>query len=261
MKDVSQLAYVGHATMLIEMDGVRILTDPLLRHRVGPLRRQVATPEGSFRQIDAVLISHLHGDHLDLPSLRLIGGDPRLIVPRGAATFLRKQGAHRVEEIQVGERRRIGSVSVEATLANHSGHRPPFGPTTHCIGFMIHGSHRVYFAGDTDRFPEMRIHNHNLDIALLPVWGWGPTLGTGHMDPFRAARSLARLCPRVAIPIHWGTYCPVAMGWTQPGFLSRPPREFASHAAAHAPTVDVRILEPGQSFYPEGRIDTGADDG
>jgi len=202
-----------------------------------------------------VLISHPHWDHLDPSSLRLLTGNPRLIVPSGAAAFLHKQGIRQVEEIKPVEQTIIRDVVVEATLASHSGRRPPFGPATDCIGFLIQGSYRIYFAGDTDLFPEMRDLGNDLDVAVLPVWGWGPALGTGHMDPLRAARSLAHLRPRVAIPIHWGTYCPIGIGWMQLGFLSRPPGDFARYAAAQAPSVGVCILEPGQAFYPANRLD------
>lgn len=254
MESASCLTYVGHASVLIEMDGVRILTDPMVRNRVGPLHRQVATPDPSFRQVDAVLISHPHWDHLDPPSLRLLNGDPRLIVPAGTAPFLRGQGMRRVEEIEPGEQIVIGRVVVEATPANHSGFRYPFGPVTDSVGFLISGSYRIYFAGDTDLFPEMRTLANDLDVALLPVWGWGPMLGPGHMDPFRAAQSLTRLCPRVAIPIHWGTYCPVGMGWMQPGYLSDPPHDFERYAAVEAPRVEVCVLEPGQSLRLSDRL-------
>jgi L-ascorbate metabolism protein UlaG (beta-lactamase superfamily) len=254
MEPVCCLTYVGHATVLIEMDGVRILTDPVLRDHMGPLRRQVAPPDPSCRHVDAVLISHPHLDHLDPPSLRLLKGDPDHVVPTGVAAFLNRQGLRQVREIEPGEQTFIGDVVVEATPASHSGRRPPFGPTTDCIGFLIRGSYRIYFAGDTDVFPEMRDLGDDLDVALLPVWGWGLTLGTGHMDPLRAAQALAQLCPRVAIPVHWGTYGLIGVGWMRPGFLSRPPRDFASYAAAHAPGVEVCILEPGESFCLANRL-------
>lgn len=232
------------------MDGVRLLTDPVLRNRVGPLRRQAAPPDTSHLAVDAVLISHLHWDHLDLPSLRLLGRDTHLIVPTGAADFLQRQGFRWIEEVGPGQESKIGQVAVWATPAEHIGHRPLFGPVVDSIGFLICGSQQVYFAGDTDLFPEMQTLTDDLDVALLPVWGWGPTLGAGHMDPFRAAQSLNHLCPRVAIPIHWGTYCPIGMGWLQPDFLWQPPRHFARHAATLAPEVEVHILDPGQSFAP-----------
>ena len=78
--------------------------------------------------------------------------------------------------------------------------------------------------------------------------GWGPTLGTGHMDPQRAAEALQLLRPRMAMPIHWGTLHPLGMGWWQPNFLSMPPQRFAEHARLMAPKVDVQIVSPGQRF-------------
>lgn len=248
MSSVCSLTYVGHATVLIELDGVRILTDPVLRSRVGPLVRQVSLPQPSFRKADAVLISHPHWDHLDPPSLRLLEGDPCAIVPRGTAPFLHAQGVGHAHEMAPGDRTFVGDVVVEATLSRHSGRRPPFGPSTDCVGFLIRGSQQIYFAGDTDLFPEMRALGGDLDVALLPVWGWGPILGSGHMDPLRAAQSLTRLTPRVAIPIHWGTYCLMGLHWLRPRFLSRPPRDFATFATDLAPDAEVRILKPGESL-------------
>src|SRR5262249_27768632 len=108
------------------------------------------------------------------------------------------------------------------------------------------GSARVYFAGDTDLFDGMR-DLAPLDLALLPVSGWGPRLPPGHLDPRGAAEALRLLRPRVAIPIHWGTYS--AMSWKQPRprLDASPASEFERHAGELAPDVDVRALAPGQS--------------
>jgi L-ascorbate metabolism protein UlaG (beta-lactamase superfamily) len=137
---------------------------------------------------------------------------------------------------------------VIATRAEHSGWRPPFGPRAECLGFIVEGSRRVYFAGDTDLFPEMAALGP-VDVALLPVWGWGPTLGPGHMDPRRAAEALTLIKPSLAVPIHWGALYPVpllALGSGRRSFLHSPPREFAAFALDVAPEVDVRVLQPGE---------------
>ncbi len=245
------ITYVGHATVLIEMDGVRVLTDPLLRDRAGHLRRSSSPVNPAWhRQLDAVLISHAHWDHLDLPSLRMLGYATRLIVPRGAGQYLRQLGFQRVQEMRVGEVVSIRSVKVAATSAYHTGFRPPFGPDAACLGFVVRGSRRVYFAGDTDVFPAMAELANALDLALLPVWGWGPRLGNGHMDPRRAAEALTLLRPRVAVPIHWGTLYPLGLGWTRTEFLKHPPHAFARHAARLAPHVEVRIIAPGKPIGP-----------
>ncbi|MFN2134927.1 MAG: MBL fold metallo-hydrolase [Candidatus Promineifilaceae bacterium] len=243
------ITYIGHSTVLIEIDGVRLLTDPLLRRRVAHLGRLVDLPDWDDWDLDAVLISHLHWDHMDPPSLRRLGNDTRIIVPAGTRTYLRNRGFHNVTEIGVEEQIYIRGVRIMATQAEHAGGRPVFGPTPDSVGYVIEGEHQVYFAGDTDLFPEMTdIGRRNLDVALLPVWGYGPTLGAGHLDPYRAAQALSYLQPRAAIPIHWGTYCPMGMNWIQMPFLHHPPYAFESHAGIIAPEVEVVILEPGESY-------------
>jgi len=249
MSQTLSITYIGHATCLIEMNGTRILTDPILRNRVGHIRRQsrLLDPAWSDR-IDAVAISHVHLDHMDLPSLRRIGRDTRIIVPQGGAGILRREGFRRVEEVRAGDRTSVGSVTVGATHADHGGTRFPFGPEADTVGYVFHGEKSVYFAGDTDLFPEMSDIHGSLDVALLPVWGWGPTLGVGHLNPRRAAESLAMLRPRTAIPIHWGTFAPLGLGWLRPRFLREPPYAFAKHARSLAPLVNVHVVHPGNLF-------------
>ena len=243
--------WLGHATVRIELDGVRILTDPTVRDRIGPLVRKVAPVlQREIEAIDVVLISHLHQDHLDLASLRRTRG-ARLIVPAGSGRIFRAAGHDDVDELAPGERTTHGSIAVEAVRADHSGFRPPFGPTAPALGFVVtNDRRRIYFAGDTALFPAMA-DIADLDIALLPVWGWGPNLRGGHMDPLMAAEALRLLRPRRALPIHWGTLWPTAMGLVRPDRLSAPGREFQAAAAERAPDVDVAVLAPG------GRIDVG----
>lgn len=247
----TRLTYAGHATVLVEIDGVRLLTDPILRNRVSFLRRHQRTgfDPAAYRQVDAALISHLHLDHLDPPSLRLLGQDTRLIVPRGAGAWLRGQGFRRVTEVRIGEETAVGPVRIHATYADHDAARHRFGwRVDQSLGYRIQGSHTVYFSGDTDLFAGMAELGAGLDVALLPVWGWGPTLGAGHMDPRRAAEALALLQPRLAVPIHWGALRPTGFGLLNPSFLAEPPHTFAAHAAQIAPQVQVQIVPPGGSL-------------
>jgi L-ascorbate metabolism protein UlaG (beta-lactamase superfamily) len=243
------ITYVGHATCLVEMQGIRVLTDPILRNRIGHIRRQSApVHDDGHERIDAVAISHLHHDHLDLPSLRRIPRATRMIVPAGGAVILEREGFHDIEEVRAGDRTSVGAMSVSVTHADHGGTRFPFGPDADAVGYVFHASRSVYFAGDTDIFPEMTDIHGDLDVALLPVWGWGPTLGQGHLTPRRAAESLAMLRPRAAIPIHWGTFAPLGLGWLRPRFLTRPPYDFADHASETAPGVKVHVVHPGHRF-------------
>ncbi|MBI1877976.1 MAG: MBL fold metallo-hydrolase [Chloroflexi bacterium] len=254
MTQSPSLTYIGHATILIEMDGQRILTDPILRNRVSLLRRRGQAIDAALVQnLDAVLISHLHYDHLDLPSLRLLGHNMRLIVPHGSARLFYRYGFRFVEELQVGDTTSVGELTLTATYAKHSRSRHPFGLRTQCLGFIIAGSYQIYFPGDTDLFPEMVHLADNLDVALLPVWGWGPTLGPGHMDPLQAAKTLPLLRPRLAIPIHWGSLYLWGLGkLNSRRFLTEPPHAFARYAASLAPEVKTIIVEPG------GTISLGA---
>jgi L-ascorbate metabolism protein UlaG (beta-lactamase superfamily) len=237
--------WIGHATVSIEMDGVRILTDPVLRGRLAHLFRHTPLPVlDPLHPVDAVLISHMHQDHLDIPSLKRVGRDTRILAPRGAGPLLLKNGFQNVTEMAIGESVMVGAVRVIATPANHNGFRPPFGPRGECLGFIVEGSERIYFAGDTDLFSDMADLGP-VDLALLPIWGWGPSLGPGHLDPLRAVEALGRIAPVAAVPIHWGTLRPLMLSRAGSAFLSRPPIEFAALAAMRTPEVDVHILRPG----------------
>ena len=242
---MASILYVGHATTLIELDGVQLVTDPLLRRYVGHLRRLVPLGE-TLPQPDAVLLSHLHTDHLHVPSLRRLGQSVTLLVPRGAGGLLRRQGFRRIVELAPGDITNVGELTIGAVAALHDGRRYPVGREIAAIGYTVTGSRSLYFAGDTDYFEAMN-EFAGADVALLPVSGWGAKVGPGHLDPTRAAETLRLLEPRMAIPIHWGTYAP--MHWRlsrhQPP-LKDPAGAFAAAAARVAPDVEVRILQPGE---------------
>lgn len=255
-----RVTYVGHATVLVELGGVRVLTDPVLRGRVGPLRRHAGAPAAGVAEgLDAVLISHLHRDHVDLGSLRRVGRGVPLVVPPGAAGFFADRGFAAVRELAPGESLVLptpgaaggadtGGVSVTAVEALHEGARRG-APDAQAVGYVLDAGHRVYFAGDTDLFDGMAAlgADRRIDLALLPVWGWGPSLGPGHLDPERAARAAALLAPRIAVPIHWGTLYPRGLAPFLPKPLRSPPREFAAQARELAPQVEVRVLSPGEA--------------
>jgi L-ascorbate metabolism protein UlaG (beta-lactamase superfamily) len=246
----NHLTYIGHATVLVALDGVRVLTDPVLRTRVAHLRRRGRVDAGALHGVDAALVSHAHFDHLDLPSLERLGRSTPVVVPRGIGGLLRVRRFQQVFEVRAGETIPVGKVAVTATPAEHDGGRGPLGARGDALGYLLSGSRRVYFAGDTDLFPEMASLAEGLDVALVPIWGWGPSLGRGkHLDPEAAAEAVALLRPRVVVPIHWGTYHPLHLGVrTAPGYLSEPPDRFVAAVAAAAPDVQVRVLAPGETM-------------
>jgi L-ascorbate metabolism protein UlaG (beta-lactamase superfamily) len=245
---VNAVAYLGHATVLIELDGTTLLTDPLLRRRVTHLRRADVPRTERLKDVDAVLISHAHHDHLHLRSLRLLDRSTPIVVPKGLGRLVKLGRFRSIQEVDEGELVEIGSLRVRATHAEHSGSRQPGWLKAPALGYAIEGSQRIYFAGDTDLFEGMAGLVPSLDVALLPIWGWGPSLGRGlHLDPRKAAEALALLEPRIAIPIHWGTYRPLHLG-AKARFLTSPAEDFVREAAALAPEVDVRVLRPGESL-------------
>ena len=241
--DDDGITYVGHSTTVIEVDGARLLTDPLLTNRIGHIQR-IAPAPAAPPACDAILISHAHHDHLDPRSLRRLPRDVPVIAPAGSARVVRRWTRHEVVEVAAGASVSVGGVEIVVTPAAHDGRRLPIWRSEHAVGFLVRGSSRVLFFGDTDIFDGMRDLAGDLDVALLPVWGWGPRTGPGHMDPEGAARAAALLAPRVAVPIHWGTFAGPRVWWRADPEM--PARRFAESVAAHAPAVTPRILAPGE---------------
>jgi L-ascorbate metabolism protein UlaG (beta-lactamase superfamily) len=248
------LSYIGHATTLLRLKGTSALTDPMLRRGLGLLRRQAKHPKPDVaKAADVVLISHLHRDHLDLNSLRRVPANTPVVVPRGGARWAAKAGSNDLREIGRGETISVGGIDVTAVPAVHGGHRDRWGPEVEPIGYLVAGGGlTVYFAGDTDLFEEMSGLGP-VDLALLPVWGWGLSVGDGHLDPKKAATALEMIRPRLAVPIHWGTFYPAGLRWLRPKPLEDPPHEFARLARELAPEVEVRVLEPGTETSLERR--------
>jgi L-ascorbate metabolism protein UlaG (beta-lactamase superfamily) len=254
-----ELHFLGHSTVRVELAGRTVLTDPLLARTVGLLRRVVPLPEPAiWAGVDLVLISHLHGDHLHIPSLRSLGSGIRILVPRGAGDWLRGRGFPRVDELSAGEAVSDGDLRITAVHAEHSGHRwgprSTHGPSTESIGFLLEGAgSTLYVSGDTALYEGMKVlGERDVDVALLPVWGWGPSLGPGHLDPVSAADAVALIRPRFAVPVHWGTLTlaglaslPSPLRARMRRLLVDPPHAFATEVAARGLPTRVVVTEPG----------------
>ncbi|MEU1400814.1 MBL fold metallo-hydrolase [Streptomyces sp. NPDC005728] len=251
-----EITWWGHATCTLQDSNIRVLTDPLFAVWLAHLRRRRgAVPPAEARRADVALVSHLHADHLHVPSLAALAPGTRLLVPRGAPRAvpgLRRLRQLRISEVVPGDEVRVGSLLVRVVPARHDGRRLPVGPhRSPALGYVVEGEARTYFAGDTGLFDSMAEEVGPVDVALLPVGGWGPYLGEGHLDPGRAARALARLAPRAAVPVHYGTYWPIGMDAVRPHEFHAPGDEFVRLAAAAAPQVAVHKLGHGESVRLE----------
>jgi L-ascorbate metabolism protein UlaG (beta-lactamase superfamily) len=206
-----RLTWLGHATVVIETAAARIITDPVLRDRMLHLRRHsvsVEPPAG----VDMVLISHLHHDHLHLPSLRRFGREVPILVPRGGESLLRSVGGDRVRPVAPGDAVEVAGVTVTVLPATHDGGRGPHsrisGPA---LGFRVDGGGRSFwFPGDSELRDDMA-QVGPVDLALVPIGGWGPTLEDGHMDPVDGAAAVLSVGASVAVPVHWGTFWPLGL--------------------------------------------------
>lgn len=242
------IRFVGHSTVLLELPGIRILTDPFLRDRLGPLRRHGPLPRpDDLGSIDLVLLSHAHPDHFDRASLRALHGDPLVVAPRGLGDAIAGSGRRR-QEVRVGDRIDVGGGwSVQPVAARHW--RWPAAPRAAAIGYVIErpGEAGVYFPGDTSRFAGMSALAGRVDLALLPVGRWGPHVSPGHLSPRTAAEVARDVGARVAVPIHWGTLYPAALAGGER--LTEPAAKFSRWAERLAPDVDVVALVPGEQTH------------
>jgi L-ascorbate metabolism protein UlaG (beta-lactamase superfamily) len=258
---VPAITWWGHATATVQDSGVTVLTDPLFTGRLAHLRRLRGPASGAIEAgatvADLVVISHLHADHLHIPSLARLRAGTRVLLPAGALAAVPGLGRLRrrldLVEVIAGDEVSAGPVRVRAVPALHDGRRWPFGERkVHPLGYVISGAAVTYFAGDTDLYADLPAAVGACDVALLPVGGWGPRLGDGHLDPRRAAIALSRLAARAAIPVHFGTFCPYGM---RPGrWFHRPGRDFTTHAKLHAPDSVVHELDPGASINLATRL-------
>jgi L-ascorbate metabolism protein UlaG (beta-lactamase superfamily) len=251
------VSWWGHASTTIECGGVRVLTDPVFTARLAHLQRfDSPVPPADARRADVAVISHLHADHLHVPSLRLLATTTRIIAPRGTRRLLIRSDpalAARVEEVDVGDVVTVAGVGVRAVTAAHDGRRHPGsrhrGPA---LGYVLQFDlTRVWFAGDTGLFDEMAAIGP-VQVAVVPVGGWGPTLDAGHLDARQAAEAVRRIGAHDAVPVHYGTFWPMGLRHVHPSSfrrMFRAPGE--AFAADVAPDVRAHILSCGATVTIE----------
>ena len=246
------VTWLGHATVVVDIDGVRIVADPLLRRHNGLLVRRGRRPDpAAWFGADAVLLSHLHHDHAEVPSLKMLGGVPILTAEPNARWAIRK-GLNAPDMGPDGWTPIAGSeVEVRLTPAVHAARPMPHRPNA-ANGHLVRGpSGIVWLAGDTELFDGMEglpeLAGGPIDVALVPVGGWGPRLSPGHLGPDEASVACRLVGAGVAIPVHWGTLHPPAVQAWPGGWMDTPGPKFAAALPSESPTCRPVVLGLGES--------------
>jgi N-acyl-phosphatidylethanolamine-hydrolysing phospholipase D len=234
------LTWIGHSTMLVRMDGVTFLTDPMFSPRASPLsfagpKRLSApgVPLAELPPVDFVTLSHDHYDHTDLPSLAALAKrGVRFIAGLGMGDLVRAAGGE-VTELDWWESTTVGGVTVHCVPAQHFSGRSPFGGNRRLwAGWVVSGpTRRFYHAGDTGYFDGFRAIGERLgpiDLAALPIGAYSPPtiMQFVHLDPEEAVRAALDLQARRVVGMHWGTFDLT----DEP--LDEPPRRFRTAATA-----------------------------
>jgi L-ascorbate metabolism protein UlaG (beta-lactamase superfamily) len=241
--------WLGHSTVVLDLDGVRLVSDPLLRPHAGILRRSGDVPRRQeWAGADAVLLSHLHLDHADLASLRLLRTAPVLTADENAR-WIRRKGL-RAQGVSAEAWTRIegSEVEVRLTPAVHRSRPMPHRPNA-ATGHLVRGpSGIVWVVGDTELYPAMAdlpdLAGGPIDLALVPVGGWGPRLSPGHLGPRQAAIACRLASVRHAVPVHWSTFhLPGGQHWPR-GWMNVAGPAFDE---ALLPGCRAVVLAPGES--------------
>ena len=246
---VSTVTWVGHATLLVQIDHVTFLTDPTWSQSASPVRfigpRRFVPPGlalDALPPLDFVLISHNHYDHLDVGTLRRLAErdpDTRFYVPLGNGALLRDNGVERVFELDWGERAEQGGVMIHCLPTQHWSKRGAFDDRRALWGsWAVTGpEQRVYFGGDSgyfDGFAAIGAALGPFDLALLPIGAYEPEpmMRPFHLDPEEAVRAGRDLRARRLLGMHFGTFD------LSDEPLDEPPRRFRAAAAAAGVPAD-----------------------
>ncbi len=234
-----KITMIGHSTVLIEVAGARILTDPYFGPHGNPA---YARPRPSARRreelsnVDLVLISHNHFDHIDRRFLRALPQSVPVLAPAVSAWMTRLKGGHNVIGLKPWQRRAFASVTITAVPARH---------VTFTVGYIVEADgRRIYFAGDTyfAGFMERIGREFHPDVALIPVTTFRIPMTMGETQAVEAVRLLA---PQVVIPIHLGLKPRSPLMRT-----SQTPEGFRERAHQAGLSAKIVILQEGESWMP-----------
>jgi L-ascorbate metabolism protein UlaG (beta-lactamase superfamily) len=254
-----KVTYIGHATLLLEIGGVTLLTDPNFDRKLGGILPRVTPPGIAIDQLpplDAILLTHAHADHLSFSSLNALPREIPLYAPPVIARWLRRRGYHHAESLAPGNSATVGSLEVHAAPATHRGNRYGFDRWRSDANMYLvdTGAESCFFAGDTALTPETpqlvhdRVgrHGRQLDVALLPIgyapWWKRTGFRRGHLTHDDALTLFEQLGGRVFVPYHWGTFH---------HFTARAHdaiNRLVERLEEHHLRAAVRILEPGETL-------------
>jgi len=252
-----RVTWLGHSTVFLEMDGTRILTDPVWGERTSPVpgigpRRWYAPPIAleELPRPQVVVISHNHYDHLDRPTIRRMKGwDTRFVVPLGVGASLMDWGIpeFRITELDWWQSALVGGLEITCTPSRHASGRGLFDKDkTLWAGYAFRSAgHRVYFSGDTGFSPAFAEIGQRLgpfDLTLIEAGAYGQAWPDWHLGPEQAVRAHGLVRGRVLLPIHWGLFDLAAHGWTEP--VER------VLAAAGQVGATVVVPRPGEGIEP-----------
>ncbi|WP_129305547.1 MBL fold metallo-hydrolase [Streptomyces sp. L2] len=260
-----RLTWMGHSSVLAEIDGHRALFDPVWGERcspfpfVGPRRlHPVPLPLAALGPVDVVVISHDHYDHLDMPTIKALAGtDTLFAVPLGVGAHLERWGvaADRLRELDWHESTRVGGLTLTATPARHFCGRG-LRNTQHTLwaSWAVAGEeHRIYHSGDTgyfEGFKDIGAAHGPFDATMIQIGAYSPFWPDIHMTPeegLRAHLDLQGGAPHgVLLPIHWGTFNLAPHAWAEPG-------EWTKDAGDEA-GQPVALPRPGEPFEPGGKV-------
>jgi len=252
-----KITYIGHATLLLELGGAKILTDPNFDPRLGRLLPRVSAPGIALEKLpalDAILLTHAHADHLSFDSLERLPRDIPLLAPPVVAKWLRRLGYRHAVDLPPAGVAQVRGVDVHAAAATHRGNRYGVDRWRSAANmYLLDAGETLFFAGDTALVSDTHTlvertlwsHGRELDLALLPIgyapW-WKPGFRKGHLTHEDALVLFERLRARMMVPYHWGTFRHVTS--TAHDAIRRLRTRLETHRLASS----VRIIEPGESI-------------